>query len=113
MKIGTNIKKLRKLHGETQQQLGAAIGVVQQSVAAWESNRCKPDVVSLVAISAHYNVSCDYILGIISEPIPPTCLSDRASAPSSEDAALSDKLPEDIRDGVLALIRMERAKSPR
>ena len=108
MDIGASIKRLRKSHGETQQQLGEAVGVVQQSVAAWESNRCMPDIASLVAIATHYGTSTDSILGLTEEP---NYLFDAEGMQSyRNDVALADRLPADIRDGVLALIRLERVK---
>jgi transcriptional regulator with XRE-family HTH domain len=108
MDIGASIKRLRKSHGETQQQLGESVGVVQQSVAAWESNRCMPDIASLVAIATHYNTSTDSILGLTEEP---SYLFDTEGMQSyRNDVALADRLPAEIRDGVMALIRLERVK---
>ena len=108
MDIGASIKRLRKSHWETQQQLGEAVGVVQQSVAAWESNRCMPDIASLVAIATHYGTSTDSILGLTEEPS--SRLDTEAMQPYRNDVALADRLPMEIREGVLALIRLERAK---
>lgn len=108
MDIGASIRELRKSHGETQQQLGESVGVVQQSVAAWESNRCMPDIASLVAIATHYNTSTDSILGLTEEP---SYLFDTEGMQSyRNDVALADRLPSEIREGVLALIRLERVK---
>lgn len=102
--VGQNIKAVRKAAGETQQQLGEAVGVVQQSVAAWESDRCMPDLQSLVNIARHYNVTTDALLGlggILPERGPLNELRDNME--------LARKLPEDMRDSILALIRLERA----
>lgn len=63
-KIGSKIKDIRRSKNETQQQLGIAIGVVQQSVAAWESGRSLPTIPSLIRITEHYGVSADLLLGI-------------------------------------------------
>ncbi len=110
MDIGASIKRLRKSHGETQQQLGEAVGVVQQSVAAWESNRCMPDIKSLVAIATHYGTSTDSILGLADEG---GYFGREDTESYRNDMALADRLPADIREGVLALIRLERARSGR
>ena len=62
--IGLKIKDIRRSKNETQKQLSIAVGVVQQSVAAWESGRCLPNIPSLIRIAEHYGVSSDLILGL-------------------------------------------------
>ena len=104
--VGHNIKTVRKAAGETQQQLGEAVGVVQQSVAAWESGRCMPDMVSLVNIAKHYNITTDAILGL--GGMLPT-LERGTLNELRENMELARKLPEDLRQSILALIRLERA----
>lgn len=111
MDIGASIKRLRKSHGETQQQLGEAVGVVQQSVAAWESNRCMPDIKSLVAIATHYGTSTDAILGLATDTAFSAERYDLEAHRS--DLALADRLSPETREGVLALIRLERARNGR
>ena len=63
-KLGAKIREIRRMKNETQQQLASAIGVVQQSVAAWESGRCMPNIESLTKMAEHYNVSTDWLLGL-------------------------------------------------
>ena len=65
--IGLKIKDIRRSKNETQKQLSIAVGVVQQSVAAWESGRCLPNIPSLIRIAEHYGVSTDSILGLTNE----------------------------------------------
>ena len=104
--VGRNIRMVRKAAGETQQQLGEAVGVVQQSVAAWEADRCMPDLQSLVNIAKHYNVTTDALLGI-GGMVPEL---DRGTLHELRDNMdLARKLPEDMRESILALIRLERA----
>lgn len=106
IELGRTIKMVRKAAGETQQQLGEAVGVVQQSVAAWESGRCMPDISSLVNIAKHYNVTTDALLGI-GGPLP--CL-ERGNLNELRDCMeLARQLPEDLRNGIMALIRLDRA----
>ena len=104
--VGRNIKRVRKAAGETQQQLGEAVGVVQQSVAAWESARCMPDLQSLVLIATHYNITTDAILGLGGD-LPD--LDHGRLNELRENMDLARKLPEELRAGILALIRLERA----
>ena len=65
--IGLKIKDIRRSKNETQKQLSIAVGVVQQSVAAWESGRCLPNIPSLIRIAEHYGVSTDSILCLTHE----------------------------------------------
>jgi transcriptional regulator with XRE-family HTH domain len=104
--IGQNIRSVRKAAGETQQQLGEAVGVVQQSVAAWESDRCMPDLQSLANIAKHYNVTTDALLGL-GGPLPSL---ERGNLNELRDCMeLARQLPEDLRNGIVALIRLDRA----
>lgn len=104
--IGKRIKHLRVAAGETQQQLGEKVNVVQQSVAAWEGGRCLPDIPSLIEIAKHYNVTTDQLLGLSGELLqyPVKSLRDGLS-----DAMTASLLPDDLRQGIIALIRLERA----
>ncbi|HWR28481.1 MAG TPA: helix-turn-helix transcriptional regulator [Negativicutes bacterium] len=63
-KVGSRIREIRRSKNETQQQLSVAVGVVQQSVVAWESGRCLPNILSLIRIAGYYEVSADFLLGL-------------------------------------------------
>ena len=68
------VKKLRKAHGEQQKELAEAIGATQATISDIENGRKATSFDRLVAICQHYNVSADYLLGLIDEPrtlIPP------------------------------------------
>lgn len=103
--VGRNIRRVRKAAGETQTQLGEAVGVVQQSVAAWETARCMPDMQSLINIAKHYSITTDAILGLGGE-LPD--LDHGRLNELRENMELASKLPEDMRSSILALIRLER-----
>lgn len=108
LEIGQRLKQIRKSRGETQQQLGEAIGVVQQSVAAWELGTTYPALDTLVSIAKHYSVPTDYILGLMSREKDQAELDTGSSM--LRDIQLASRLPEEFREGVLALIRLELAK---
>ena len=68
------VKKLRKAHGEQQKELAEAIGATQATISDIENGRKDTSFDRLAAICQHYNVSADYLLGLIDEPrtlIPP------------------------------------------
>ena len=68
------VKKLRKAHGEQQKELAEAIGATQATISDIENGRKATSFDRLAEICKHYNVSADYLLGLIDEPrtlIPP------------------------------------------
>ena len=68
------VKKLRKNAKEQQKDLAEAIGVSQAAISDIENGRRATSFDRLAAICQHYNVSADYLLGLIDEPrtlIPP------------------------------------------
>lgn len=64
------VKKLRKARGEQQKDLAKAIGATQASISDIENGRKTTSFDKLAAICQHYNVSADYLLGLIDEPKP-------------------------------------------
>lgn len=57
------LKKLRADKRITQEQLGRAVGVSQQSINSYENTETQPDFVILVKIADYFNVTIDYLLG--------------------------------------------------
>ncbi len=64
------VKKLRKRAGEQQAELAEAVGMSQGSVSDIENGRKTTSFEKLARICQHYNVSADYLLGLIDEPRP-------------------------------------------
>ena len=64
------VRKLRKARGEQQKDLAEAIGATQATVSDIENGRRATSFDKLAAICRHYNVSADYLLGLIDEPRP-------------------------------------------
>jgi len=60
----------RDFAGETQQQLADAIGVKVRTLRAWEHgiNCCSFD--DLITICEHYQISADWLLGIMPDDDP-------------------------------------------
>ncbi len=58
------LKKYRKIHGVSQAKFANAIGVSQQAVAKWETDKSTPDPYMLENISKFFNISVDALLGI-------------------------------------------------
>ena len=60
--FSTPLKKYRKTNGYTQKQLAEAVGVTQQAVAKWETDKASPDPEMLQKISSMLNVTVDSLL---------------------------------------------------
>ena len=68
MSIGKNIAKYRTAKGLTQEELGAMIGITNQSVSKWESEVSMPDILLLPKIANALNITLDDLYGIAKEP---------------------------------------------
>jgi len=64
------LKKVRKAAGEQQTDLAAAVGIAQTQISAIENGKQGTSFDKLAMICQHYNVSADYLLGLIDEPRP-------------------------------------------
>ena len=64
LKIGENIKYLRRTRDITQEALAEMLGVSCQSVSRWELNVCYPDMELLPTIAGIFRVSVDNLLGV-------------------------------------------------
>ncbi len=64
------LKKMRKRAGENQKDLASAVGMTQAQISAIENGKQATTFDKLALICQHYNVSADYLLGLIDEPRP-------------------------------------------
>lgn len=56
MSIGRNIHRLRKAHGETQEQLGEVLEVSSNAVSQWENDRAVPRMGVIERMALHWKV---------------------------------------------------------
>jgi transcriptional regulator with XRE-family HTH domain len=68
--IGERLKKLRKAQKIRQEDLAAVIGVQKSSISLYEMNKNYPSDKVKVEIAKFFNISLDYLLGIVDEPVP-------------------------------------------
>ncbi|MCK8824691.1 helix-turn-helix domain-containing protein [Fuchsiella alkaliacetigena] len=61
--IGDRIKKLRKENNIYQKDLAKELGLKQQTISLYESNKRQPDYDTLQKIANYFNCSTDYLLG--------------------------------------------------
>lgn len=62
IKLGDNIRQLRKGSGLTQEQLAEALGVTTGAVYKWESGKATPELEMLVDIAEFFETSVDVLL---------------------------------------------------
>lgn len=67
---GLRLKKLRNQAGEKQADLAELLGVKPNQIVEMENGRKTTTFEKLTIICRHYNVSADYLLGLIDEPRP-------------------------------------------
>lgn len=62
------VREVRKLQGETQKQLGDAIGTKANNVSEIESGKKTTTSEKIAKLCRHYHVSADYLLGLTDDP---------------------------------------------
>ncbi len=63
MSLGSNISKLRKEAGMTQEALAQKLDVTNQAVSKWETDQCCPDTLLLPKIADILETSIDALFG--------------------------------------------------
>ena len=69
--LGERLKEIRKQNKIKQKELAEIIGVQKTAISLYESNKNNPSDKVKVRIARYFNVSLDYLMGIIDEPMPP------------------------------------------
>lgn len=62
MNLADNLKKIRKEHNLSQEQLADKLGVSRQSVSKWESNLAYPEMDKVLQICKMFNLNIDELL---------------------------------------------------
>ncbi len=68
--IGQRLKEIRKSNGVTQDDLAELLGVQKSTISSYESDKIDPVDKSKVMIAKRFNISLDYLLGVIDIPVP-------------------------------------------
>ena len=67
--IGERLQELRKDNNISQAELAKLLGVSHYTVSSYECNRSDPDDNSKIKIAKLFNISIDYLVGLIDEPL--------------------------------------------
>lgn len=66
--FGLRLRKLRSKSRETQKELAELLGVKPNQIGEMENGRGATTLPKLALLCEHYNISADYLLGLIDEP---------------------------------------------
>ena len=70
MDFCTRLKQLRQKQQLTQSELATLLEVKPTAISNYESGRNEPSLAKLVTLSEHFDVSCDYLLGLSDSYLP-------------------------------------------
>ena len=68
--IGKRLTALRKRAGLSQKELGEQIAVSHYTISSYEKDRSEPNDDIKLRIARYFNVSMDYLMGLIDTPLP-------------------------------------------
>lgn len=92
------LKKLRKDHGLTQEQMGTIINVKKGTISYYENGRNRPSIEDLSKFADHLNISLDYFVGRDYQVITDnTEVYGRKIRLSKEEVRFIKKLRGDVR----------------
>ena len=66
--FGQRVLEQRKKHGETQKELAQVVGVGDTQIIGIEHGRNTTTAERIALICEHYQVSSDYLLGLVDDP---------------------------------------------
>ena len=90
--IGERLREVRKSNRMKQTELAELLGVRNAAISRYESEKDTPSDANKVKLARYFNISLDYLLGVIDEPV---------------SYYTSDKfvnLPKDLRPEQLSLL---------
>lgn len=67
--LGERLQYLRLEKEMTQKELSKVFKVSLKTIQFYEQNRTIPDIYLVAEMAKYFNVSCDYILGLVDTPI--------------------------------------------
>ncbi len=67
--MGERLQELRKDKGLSQAQFAKILGVSHYTVSSYECDRSDPDDNAKITIAKLFDVSVDYLIGLINEPL--------------------------------------------
>jgi len=103
MRFSERLKELRTKKGYSQHKLAKESGVPQTSINFYESDKRQPTVDVLIKLCKYFNVSSDYLIGLVDEPfgdISPELKKrlTKLETLESENYSLKEKIQKAIKE---------------
>ena len=67
--IGERLLQLRKEKGMTQQELAKQLGITKYTISSYEADKSAPSDELKVQIAKIFDISTDYLLGLVDQPL--------------------------------------------
>ena len=64
LKLGENLRNLRKDRGITQEELAYTLGVSFQAISKWERGESYPDISILPTLAGYFGVTIENLMGV-------------------------------------------------
>ena len=68
--LGERLAYLRRREGISQKELGKKLNISHYTISSYEKGRSEPNDEIKVRIAQYFNVSLDYLVGLIEKPYP-------------------------------------------
>lgn len=62
--VGFRLRLLRTLYGYSQREVAALLNIHRSTYTYYELDKAMPPISAVIALSNHYGVSTDYLLGL-------------------------------------------------
>lgn len=69
MVVGKRLEALRKARGMSQRELADILGVTNYTISAYENDRSEPGDEMKIQLARLFDVSMDYLLGLVNQPL--------------------------------------------
>ena len=103
--LGERLQELGKDHGLSQQDLADKLNVSIHTISSYERNRSVPDDTMKMEIAKLFDISLDYLLGLVDEPYS----FHRAENCMLLPAEFEDAEKKELRE-YIAFLRFKRAR---
>lgn len=68
--LGERLAYLRRREGISQKELGKKLNISHYTISSYEKGRSEPNDEIKIRIARYFNVSLDYLVGLIEKPFP-------------------------------------------
>ena len=113
LRIGENIKRMRRERNLTQEEMAAHLGISFQAISKWERGDGLPDITLLPALARYFGVTTDEMLGMekineeeLLKSLCQTYEENRVQGKHGENAAMMRKGLKQVPNHPLLLVQL-------